>query len=273
MKLSACTRLLKNLCDPFTDEPEILKEMGFAGMDFDLNYSVSEKLGENWRSAAEKFAERSREIGVTAVQTHLPYAYLKGVGPQGAEKRVMDEALEATKILGAPYAVFHAVSTPDAADGLAATYEYFMPVIEKARELGFEPLIEIMPDYVVYPNTAEYLVEAADKMEIGVCWDFGHFNINKPRGENDQTAALRLVGNRLKAVHVNDNFGTSTDEHLVPFMGTVDWKTNLPILREIGYDGEFNFEVLPFRVPKELMMSFGKHLALTGEYMIELIGR
>ena len=270
MRLSACTRLLKSLCDPFTNEPELYKEMGFNGMDFDLNYKVSDKIGENWREIAEKFAQKSRDLDVLTVQTHLPYGYLKNVGPQGAEESMMNEALEATKILGAPYAVFHAVSTPDPKDGLAATYEYFMPVIEKGKKMGFDLLIEIMPDYVVYPNTAELLIEAADKMGIGICWDFGHYNINKPRGTNAQREKLLLMGDRIKAIHANDNFGTATDEHLVPFMGTVDWKTNMPTLREAGYKGEFNFEVLPFRIPKELMMDFGKYVAETGRMLMDL---
>ena len=217
MRLSACTRLLKSLCDPFTNEPELYKEMGFNGMDFDLNYKVSDKIGENWREIAEKFAQKSRDLDVLTVQTHLPYGYLKNVGPQGAEESMMNEALEATKILGAPYAVFHAVSTPDPKDGLAATYEYFMPVIEKGKKMGFDLLIEIMPDYVVYPNTAELLIEAADKMGIGICWDFGHYNINKPRGTNAQREKLLLMRDRIKAIHANDNFGTATDEHLPPF--------------------------------------------------------
>jgi len=270
MRLSACTRLLRNVCAPFTDEAAVMKEMGFDGMDFDLNFMLSEKIGEDWRSAAESFAERAAQLDVKTVQTHLPYGYLRDVGPQGADPRAVREAVEASAILKAPYAVFHAVSTPDKKDGLKATYDFYMPYVEMGKRLGVELLIEVMPDYVVYPQTAEELCIAADKMGIGVCWDFGHPNVNKRGKDNDQREELRLIGKRLKAIHANDNFGTAADEHLVPFLGTLNFKTHIPVLKEIGYEGDFNFEVLPFRVPQELILSFGKYLADTGRYLIDL---
>jgi sugar phosphate isomerase/epimerase len=46
----------------------------------------------------------------------------------------------------------------------------------------------------------------------------------------------------LIATHVHDNRGR-TDDHLVPFEGTIDWPGALTALQKVGYDGTVMFEV------------------------------
>ena len=45
----------------------------------------------------------------------------------------------------------------------------------------------------------------------------------------------------LIATHVHDNRGRS-DDHLLPFDGTIDWAGTLLAVQKIGYDGPFMFE-------------------------------
>lgn len=42
-------------------------------------------------------------------------------------------------------------------------------------------------------------------------------------------------------MHINDNYSKS-DEHMFPFHGSVDWWSIMPVLVEIGYEGDFPFE-------------------------------
>jgi sugar phosphate isomerase/epimerase len=72
---------------------------------------------------------------------------------------------------------------------------------------------------------------------VGACWDFGHANFLY----KDQRPALRTIGKRLKATHINDNYGSS-DEHMFPFHGSVNWRAIMPVLVEIGYEGDFTYE-------------------------------
>ena len=79
-----------------------------------------------------------------------------------------------------------------------------------------------------------------------------------------------MVGSRLKALHVNDNAGGRPDEHLPPYMGSVDWDSHIPVLKEIGYDGDFNYEVLPRRVPEELIPIIAEYLIKVGRRLMEM---
>ena len=73
---------------------------------------------------------------------------------------------------------------------------------------------------------------------MGICWDFGHANLMGI----DQREALRVMGKRLKATHVADNSG-KLDDHILPFQGNVNWRSILPVLSEIGYEGDLTFEI------------------------------
>ena len=74
---------------------------------------------------------------------------------------------------------------------------------------------------------------------VGICWDTGHANQNG----FDQSRALKAVGSRLRVLHLNDNHYGIRDEHLVPYMGEIDWAHTMETLAEIGYSGTLNLEV------------------------------
>ena len=44
------------------------------------------------------------------------------------------------------------------------------------------------------------------------------------------------MSEHLIATHVHDNRGR-TDDHLVPFEGTIDWPAALTAVQKVGYDG------------------------------------
>ncbi len=271
MRLSASTRLTDNLCRPFTDEIKIMKSFGFEGLDFNLNHDLSIMLGDNWRERVEKTAEKSYQYDLPVIQTHLPYKYLRGAGPQAAEIRAVEEAIIATEIMGSPYAVFHAISPYDGALGASETYEFYMPVRDFAQRHNVKLLVEVMPDYCTYPLTAEDLCYISDKMEIGVCWDTGHYNVNKAGRDANQGDQLRTLGSRLKALHVNDNSGGRVDEHLAPYLGSIDWDDLVPVLKEIGYEGDFNFEVLTRRkMPVDFVPELAAYIIKSGKRLINM---
>lgn len=270
MRLTASTRLLDKVCKPFSNEIEIMKDYGFEGIDFDLNFSLSGMLGDGWEKTVEETAQKAAALNMPIVQTHLPYKYMPGAGPIPVEDEMVREAIDATAILGSKYAVFHACSPADVLDAFDQSEKVYAPHIEYAAKKGVELLVEIMPNYCTYPITAEALVDCADRLGIGICWDFGHPNVNKRGLNNDQRDSLRIVGSRLKALHVNDNAGGRPDEHLPPYMGTVDWDTHIPVLKEIGYSGDFNFEVLPRNVPGYAVKHIADYLVDVGRKLIDL---
>ena len=114
------------------------------------------------------------------------------------------------------------------------------------------------------------LLATADSLGIDLCWDFGHMNVNTFGGDNDQRDAIRRAGSRIKVLHVHDNCGGRPDEHLPPYLGSVDWDNTLPVLKEIGYKGNFNFEVLPTNIPGEKIEYFARYLVDIGKKFIKL---
>ena len=56
--------------------------------------------------------------------------------------------------------------------------------------------------------------------------------------ENFQKQAL---GKELYALHIHDNRGMQ-DEHLIPYLGTINMDEVINALIEIGYEGYFTFE-------------------------------
>lgn len=60
---------------------------------------------------------------------------------------------------------------------------------------------------------------------LGFCYDSGHQHYNHPDAD-----CLSRYGNRLSAVHLDDNFGDD-DTHLLPYDGTVNWAVTMDKLR------------------------------------------
>jgi len=110
------------------------------------------------------------------------------------------------------------------------------------------------------------LVDAIGMPNVGVCWDTGHANLTG----QDQPAAIRLLGKRLHALHVADNYGV-TDDHTMPFIGNIAWGPLVEALNEIDYDGDFTFEshMLIHKVPENckadaLRLTYRVGVALSG---------
>ena len=56
------------------------------------------------------------------------------------------------------------------------------------------------------------------------------------------------TGGRVKAVHIHDN-GHRADDHTLPYLGKLDWNAITSALGEIGYAGDFTFEVTNYLTP------------------------
>jgi len=72
---------------------------------------------------------------------------------------------------------------------------------------------------------------------LGLCYDSGHGNLD---GEGPDR--LEKLTHRLIAIHLSDNDGAS-DQHVLPFSGTVDWPRLARIIAESPYEKCVNLEV------------------------------
>ena len=53
--------------------------------------------------------------------------------------------------------------------------------------------------------------------------------------------------------HVHDNRGR-TDDHLVPFEGTIDWAAALTAVQKVGFDGTLILEIAAHQSAKATLM-------------------
>jgi sugar phosphate isomerase/epimerase len=82
------------------------------------------------------------------------------------------------------------------------------------------------------------LLNAYDESALGLCYDSGHGNIDGRGLDN-----LERVKNRLIALHLHDNDGVS-DQHKLPFTGTVGWERLARLIAESPYEKCLNLEVM-----------------------------
>jgi sugar phosphate isomerase/epimerase len=75
---------------------------------------------------------------------------------------------------------------------------------------------------------------------VGICLDVGHSNLSGL----DATDEVSAAGERLLALHLQDNDGNGEDQHLLPGQGTVDWDAVLNAIDRLDFRGPRTLEVI-----------------------------
>lgn len=113
-----------------------------------------------------------------------------------------------------------------------------------ATPLGVRVAAEVIPNTLSSATKlAEMLENDVELPHAGVCLDFGHAHIM-----GDLIDAIDVISGHLITTHVHDNGGRS-DDHLMPFQGTIDWPTAMMSVQKIGYDGMLLLELAGSRAP------------------------
>jgi sugar phosphate isomerase/epimerase len=117
-----------------------------------------------------------------------------------------------------------------------------------AAPLGVSIAVEVIPNELSRAGSLVHFVEDIVETEgVGICFDFGHAHM-----DGDLIDALETVSEHLLTTHVHDNRGR-TDDHLVPFEGTIDWPAALTTLQKVGYDGPMMLEIAAHGTPADTL--------------------
>jgi sugar phosphate isomerase/epimerase len=117
-----------------------------------------------------------------------------------------------------------------------------------ARPLGVSIAVEVIPNELSRAGSLVHFVEEVlDGDGVGICFDFGHAHM-----DGDLIDALETVSEHLLTTHVHDNRGR-TDDHLLPFEGTIDWPAALTTLQKVGYDGPMMLEIAAHGSPADTL--------------------
>lgn len=121
-------------------------------------------------------------------------------------------------------------------------------ICRAAEPLGVRVAIEVIPNDL---STAAALVAMLerdlDSTTAGLCMDFGHAFLIGDLPDAIETAAEHLI-----TTHIHDN-RRREDDHLVPYLGAIDWSAALMTMQKIGYEGTYLMEVANTGSPAQVL--------------------
>lgn len=262
MRLSTSTRICESiLWDKKTlyyDAETTVRKIAAAGyqvMDMSfMTYTKGDRAmtREDWRSWVDKIWDVVQECDLEVSQAH---AHSFNPLPKHTEEDIqrndtlIERSILAAGIMQVPWLVIHPVYIMDGTwFSWRKSLEENLRRYQRFGELAAKHNVGIAIENLHGSNRVhrfgagpEDLLELIHRLgsdTFGICWDTGHANLCGI----DQQQALRQIGSHLKATHIADNDGL-TDLHIAPFFGKIDWKTVVQTLKEIGYTGDFTYEI------------------------------
>lgn len=279
---------------PYIEQMDLCADVGFTVQNLCMYYSMkksrqAEIAEDDWERRISDLAEAAAKRGIVFSQSHAPGGVEPFINQLKPDAETLDRYCElmrrsiiASGMLGIPWITVHPFSDNingeyDNEVNLRSNHEFYAPFVELAKKhnvgLAFENMARFRKYSMLkrpYCISAEELCELCDSWNddaVGITWDFGHARMMI----SNQVTALKRIGKRLKATHVQDCKGT--DAHLIPFIGgDIKWEEIMPVFAEIGYEGDFMLEAHRFTqdVPDELRMSAGKLAYDIGMYCMSL---
>lgn len=220
MKLGICTGIGYDI--PFDERMRLIKEAGFdiVSLDFEADMEPTETTWDNQVRVAEKY-------GLPIDAVHLTGTQMTGVWTDGevaeyVTERLINELRHMSEV-GVGIGVAHVTWGFDCPPPPSqSALDRYLRVTEAAEKYN----VKLALENSVFPEHVHYLLEHIDSSHVGFCYDSGHENAFTP-----QENYLARYGDRLFTMHLHDNYG-NFDQHDIPFRGTVDWKTKIPLIRK-----------------------------------------
>lgn len=220
---------------------QTIRTAGFTGINF--TYDDTLFAAADPEALLQKIKDNLDAAGLSCPQAILP-----GRGRLAAcdysepetEKRIAF-ALRTMPVLGAKWGALQPLSAVNnfycketaMTDNLARFGKYLAIAAQYGVGIAVENPLPLQEQEVqLFCAEPEELLEFVDRLNqpnAGICWNIGHANhLNHDcfgrdvNGGFDHTAAIRLLGSRIRTVHASDNFG---DGHwrLPPGVGKLDW--------------------------------------------------
>lgn len=256
----------------FEEGYRLLRMAGFEGIDWNINHAlpaadiragklsgcIFEKPLPEVLAYYREELEAIRQNGLFISQAHAPFpAHVRGI-PQADEYLIgiYQSCIRLCDAVGCPNLVIHGVSVSPAEAELCAgdverinrhLYVSLIPTLQQTQvTVCLENLFSSLggcryEGTCSDPHEAVSLIDTlnaqAGRECFGLCLDTGHLHLLR----KNVREYVRLLGRRIKALHIHDNDGVS-DQHLMPFAGSLRWNDFTGALRETGYQGDLSFE-------------------------------
>jgi sugar phosphate isomerase/epimerase len=130
----------------------------------------------------------------------------------------------------------------------AAAFRSAEDICRLAEPLGVRVALEVIPnDLSSAASLVEMLEGDLDAPHAGICLDFGHAHLM-----GDVADAVEVAAEHVIATHVHDN-RRRDDEHLAPYLGSINWDMALMTMQKIGYDGTYLLELANTGTPAAVL--------------------
>jgi sugar phosphate isomerase/epimerase len=173
-------------------------------------------------------------------------AYSNATTDAAGRKEAVDEtraAVGAARDLGCSVIVLHlglprGQPIPLGDNDARALSRSLEPIADACTSAGVRLALEVIPNDLAVPDALlDWLEGDLELGDAAVCLDVGHAHLVGGSPE-----AAEVLSGHVITTHIHDNRGAS-DDHLVPFAGTIDWPATLTALFKIGYAGPLVFEL------------------------------
>jgi sugar phosphate isomerase/epimerase len=233
---------------------ETIKRAGFDDIEM---FATRSHVDYHDPSAVDTLRSWVAELDMRVGSVHAPIcesfrssewgpAFSNASADPSARERAIDEtsrAVEAARTLGADFMVLHlglprGQAIPPGDNDVRAVSRSLERIAALADQAGTRLALELIPNELSTPAALlDWLTGDIDLGRAGVCLDVGHAHLTVGAPE-----AAEVLAGYVITTHVHDNRGRS-DDHLVPFAGSIDWPATMSALWKIGYDGRIVFEV------------------------------
>ncbi len=247
---------------PFTME-ELFDRATSIGKLSAVDLVMTEEMMANKAQIKECLAKTGLKVGSLAVDTFANPIYKKG-SLSSTEKEIRDRAIADSKAVidFASEIGCDIVTLWPGQDG----YDYiFSADYIKERTLfadgveelcRYNPKVTITLEYKIKePRTHSYIstvgstllmIEKIGLPNLGIALDYGHAALGYETPA-EAVAMCSMYGNRLKHIHINDNYRLWDDDMIVGTVHTLEYLEFFYWLKRTGYNGYLVIDQFPYR--------------------------
>ena len=248
---------------------EMIKQAGFSGVDYSFN-----ALGNGSAIELDNCVEKAQQVKnlldkhkLTCDSAHAPFVFKYGDSMCLENKNFLDmvRSIEFSSIIGAKTIVIHSIPVPEDVDFFEYNKNYYKAYEPYAEKFGIQVAVEnLVNSKFSSPQVLSEFVKSLGK-NFCACIDVGHAEIiGVPADEFISGMEKGLI----KCVHLHDNDKT-TDGHLVPYQGLINWDNVIKALADYGFTGNVNLEIIHCfdKLPLDLYQSLLNYSALVGKHL------
>lgn len=259
---------------------KLLKQGGFLNLDLSLFHHMKNNYelfaGDDWEEKCEEILKFAKAEGVAFRQAHAPYGSNGKTEEETARiyKRIV-RAIKVAGKMGCKCIIVHPKTYSDNTNHWDENKSFFESLIPYAKEANVKVAVENMWGYddkrcyitrnsFSFAEELKAFVNEINSEWIVTCLDLGHSALVGREPEDE----IKILGDSLFALHVHDT-DYKDDLHAIPFQGRQNWQEICQALKEVGYKGDFTFEVGPVFAlsPEELYIDTLKYMYRVGEYL------